>query len=196
MALASIGRPRTFVPRTLVRVGRRRFCPRSSPTRRGWGHMTLCGPPKPWTLWLDSRGPLSRSAHVPERLHTLAAPADGEWGLCPTAVPEDRVVGWRIDGFWCVLGRVGTRLFAYREICPGCGSSLVQSPVTEGVVTCSICRRRYDLTRAGRSLEMDVRGMRSAPATRERPSPGEDPEPVGYSTGSERGHRRGRRRRG
>jgi nitrite reductase/ring-hydroxylating ferredoxin subunit len=100
---------------------------------------------------------------VPERLHTLAAPADAEGGLCPTAVPEDRVVGWRIDGFWCVLGRVGTRLFAYREICPGCGSSLVQSPVTAGVVTCSICRRRYDLTRGGRSLDMDVGGMRSAP---------------------------------
>lgn len=92
-----------------------------------------------------------------------AAVAAAALRICPTAIPEDRLVGQRIDGFWCVLGRVGEQLFAYREICPGCGSSLVRSPVAAGVVTCSICRRRYDLTRDGRSLHIYGAGMRAAP---------------------------------
>jgi nitrite reductase/ring-hydroxylating ferredoxin subunit len=126
--------------------------------------MTAFGPPARARQWLGFIGPIelarSKERHVTEYRYLLAG---DELDICPTAIPEDRLVGQRIDGFWCVLGRSGAQLFAYREICPGCGSSLVQSPVTAGVVTCSVCRVQYDLTRGGRSLDMEVRGMRSAP---------------------------------
>ncbi len=99
---------------------------------------------------------------------------DDEPRICPTTVPEDRLIERRIGGFWCVLARVDTRVFAYREVCPGCGSSLVHSPVTAAVVTCSICRRRYDLTRGGRSLDTDVHHLRAVPVVGE-PIPRSDP---------------------
>jgi nitrite reductase/ring-hydroxylating ferredoxin subunit len=92
-----------------------------------------------------------------------AAHPDNTRRICPTAVPERHLVGCRIDGFWLVLGRIGMNLFAYREICPGCGSSLVQSPVSGGVVTCAICQHRYDLARGGCSVDQDGRRLEAVP---------------------------------
>jgi nitrite reductase/ring-hydroxylating ferredoxin subunit len=87
--------------------------------------------------------------------------------LCPSAVPEDRLVGWRVDGFWLVLGRVGMNLLAYREICPACGSSLIDAPIAAGVAICSICDHHYDLERGGRSLQADGLALQPAPVVRE-----------------------------
>lgn len=86
--------------------------------------------------------------------------------ICHTAVPQRHLVGWCVDGHWLVLGRVGLNLFAYREICPDCGSSLVQAPVAAGVVTCAVCRHRYDLTQGGRSLDAEGAGLGPPPALR------------------------------
>lgn len=95
---------------------------------------------------------------------------NGATPLCPTAVPEERLVGWRVDGFWLVLGRVGTDLYAYREICADCGSSLVEAAVDRGLVTCTVCGQRYDLQRGGRRVDMSGRGIEPIPVIGEAPS--------------------------
>ena len=96
-------------------------------------------------------------------IESRAARAGDRHRVCHTAVPEQHLVGWRVDGHWLVLGRIGLSLFAYREICPCCGSSLVQAPVDAGVVTCMVCLRRYDLAQGGRSLDEDGPGLELPP---------------------------------
>lgn len=43
--------------------------------------------------------------------------------------------------------------YAYRDPCPGCGASLARGSLRVADLTCSGCGRRYDVRRAGRSLD-------------------------------------------
>jgi Fe-S cluster biogenesis protein NfuA/nitrite reductase/ring-hydroxylating ferredoxin subunit len=44
-------------------------------------------------------------------------------------------------------------LFAYRDLCPGCGGSLEQGTLEGADLACPGCGNRYDARRAGRSLD-------------------------------------------
>ena len=46
-------------------------------------------------------------------------------------------------------------MLAYRDSCKSCGSSLVGGVLSEGVLDCPGCGRRWFLPRAGRSLDDD-----------------------------------------
>lgn len=46
----------------------------------------------------------------------------------------------------------GTRL-AYRDACAACGSTLENGDLSDGVLSCPACARRFFLPRAGRSLD-------------------------------------------
>ena len=44
-------------------------------------------------------------------------------------------------------------LYAYRHVCPGCGDSLADGCLESSHLVCSGCSRRYDVRRAGRSVD-------------------------------------------
>jgi Fe-S cluster biogenesis protein NfuA/nitrite reductase/ring-hydroxylating ferredoxin subunit len=54
-----------------------------------------------------------------------------------------------------VVARVEGKLLAYLDECPSCESALAGVTLSEGVLTCPSCDRRYFLPRAGRSLDED-----------------------------------------
>ena len=60
-----------------------------------------------------------------------------------------------VAGIGMVVARVEGSLLAYRDSCAGCGAALAGGTLTEGVLACPACERRYYLPRAGRSLDED-----------------------------------------
>lgn len=48
--------------------------------------------------------------------------------------------------------KLGEDLFAYRDLCPGCGESLERGALDGAELACPGCANRYDVRRAGRSL--------------------------------------------
>jgi Fe-S cluster biogenesis protein NfuA/nitrite reductase/ring-hydroxylating ferredoxin subunit len=57
-----------------------------------------------------------------------------------------------------VIGRVGTDLYAYRDNCPSCSSTLFGGVIERGlggsaVITCPRCRNHYDVRQAGRGVD-------------------------------------------
>jgi nitrite reductase/ring-hydroxylating ferredoxin subunit len=49
--------------------------------------------------------------------------------------------------------KLANNLYAYRDMCPGCGRSLAGGELRVADLTCSGCGRRFDARRAGRSLD-------------------------------------------
>jgi Fe-S cluster biogenesis protein NfuA/nitrite reductase/ring-hydroxylating ferredoxin subunit len=74
-------------------------------------------------------------------LDRLADLAPGE--LCGADVRGEQLVLANVDG----------SLLAYRDACAECGSSFRGAELSEGVLPCPACGRRYFLPRAGRSLD-------------------------------------------
>jgi Fe-S cluster biogenesis protein NfuA/nitrite reductase/ring-hydroxylating ferredoxin subunit len=58
-----------------------------------------------------------------------------------------------IDGEPVLFLRLDQSLYAYRPDCPGCHRSLTGVAAEEGAVACPGCGTRYDVRRAGRSLD-------------------------------------------
>jgi len=58
-----------------------------------------------------------------------------------------------IAGAPILLCRVGTSLYAYRDTCPGCASPMHGGKLGGEVIACPSCGERYDVRRAGRSME-------------------------------------------
>ncbi len=57
-----------------------------------------------------------------------------------------------------VIGRVGTDLYAYRDSCPSCSSTVFGGVIERGlggsaVITCPQCRNHYDVRQAGRGVD-------------------------------------------
>jgi Fe-S cluster biogenesis protein NfuA len=87
--------------------------------------------------------------------------APGTEGIAPSWFDLDGVRGLdegelkpaEVEGIGLLVARVEGSLLAYRDACPGCGSALAaQGELTEGILACPGCERRYVLQRAGRSL--------------------------------------------
>ncbi len=70
-------------------------------------------------------------------------------------IAEGEVERAEVAGVDLVVGRVDGGLLAYRNACAGCGGDLAGGELTEGVLACPGCERRYSLERAGRSLDDD-----------------------------------------
>ena len=58
----------------------------------------------------------------------------------------------RVGNVPLVVANVGGTLLAYRNACAGCGAPLHRAELDAGVLTCPGCRRRFELTLAGRSV--------------------------------------------
>lgn len=58
-----------------------------------------------------------------------------------------------VSGEPVLFVRLATDLYAYRNLCPGCGASLEGGGLNVADLSCPGCGRRYDVRRAGRCLD-------------------------------------------
>ena len=68
-------------------------------------------------------------------------------------LPGGRMLAKEVSGEPVLFLKLAGNLYAYRDVCPGCGISLEQGELRVADLTCSGCGRRYDARRAGRSLD-------------------------------------------
>jgi Fe-S cluster biogenesis protein NfuA/nitrite reductase/ring-hydroxylating ferredoxin subunit len=85
-------------------------------------------------------------------------PAEENWASSWTTVgeldlPGGRMLAKEVSGERVLFLKLAGNLYAYRDVCPGCGISLEQGELRVADLTCSGCGRRYDARRAGRSLD-------------------------------------------
>ena len=80
---------------------------------------------------------------------------------------EDQLVATEVAGTRLVLAEVEGSLLAYLDACAGCGEPLREGELSEGVLACPSCERRYYLPRAGRSLDGDRLQLAPVPLLRE-----------------------------
>jgi Fe-S cluster biogenesis protein NfuA/nitrite reductase/ring-hydroxylating ferredoxin subunit len=68
-------------------------------------------------------------------------------------LPGGRMLTKEVSGEPVLFLKLAGNLYAYRDVCPGCGTSLERGELRVADLTCSGCGRRYDARRAGRSLD-------------------------------------------
>jgi len=74
-----------------------------------------------------------------------APPPPGPGGLAALDLAGAKVVVCQVDETW----------YAYRDVCPSCGSLLAGGSLRHAVLVCPSCERRYDVRRAGGCLDGD-----------------------------------------
>jgi Fe-S cluster biogenesis protein NfuA/nitrite reductase/ring-hydroxylating ferredoxin subunit len=67
--------------------------------------------------------------------------------------PSRRPISVEIDGISVLVCSVRGTLYAYRDSCAGCGSSLAESTLDIEVLTCAGCGARFDVRLAGKGLD-------------------------------------------
>ena len=104
-------------------------------------------PPGPGTLLQIGPRPPGTEAAPP------AAAGDARWVTIPDiGPPSSRPVTAAVAGTRVLLCSVRGTLYAYRDACAACGSTLAEGTLTLGELTCPGCETRYDVRSAGRSL--------------------------------------------
>jgi Fe-S cluster biogenesis protein NfuA len=79
---------------------------------------------------------------------------DAAWVALPSiGPPSSRPVTADAAGTAVVVCAVRGTLYAYRDACQACGSSLAEGVLDREVLTCPGCGARYDVRRAGRGLD-------------------------------------------
>jgi Fe-S cluster biogenesis protein NfuA len=80
--------------------------------------------------------------------------ADGGWVTLPDlGPPTTRPVAVDLDGVAVLVCAVRGTLYAYRDACAGCGSSLASATLAGAALTCTACGARFDVQLAGRGLD-------------------------------------------
>lgn len=83
-----------------------------------------------------------------------AQSSDGAWVTLPDlGPPVGRPVAVDLDGVTVLVCTVRGTLYAYRDACAACGSSLAEGTLTNGALTCPSCAARFDVRLAGRGLD-------------------------------------------
>lgn len=75
--------------------------------------------------------------------------------LAPSWVEVDAAPGpgeLQAAGRGLLIANVAGTMLAYRDVCAGCGGSLVGGELDDGALECPSCRRRFSLPLAGRLL--------------------------------------------
>ncbi len=87
--------------------------------------------------------------------HELNGEIDGlgEGSLAAIEVEDTKLIVAMVDG----------SMLAYLDACPSCGCGLAGGELSEGVLACPGCDRRYFLPRAGRSLDDERINLRPVP---------------------------------
>jgi Fe-S cluster biogenesis protein NfuA/nitrite reductase/ring-hydroxylating ferredoxin subunit len=79
------------------------------------------------------------------------------WATLPDlGPPTGRPSCVTLDGVRILVCAIRGSLYAYRDECPGCGSSLAESTLDGEALACSSCRSRFDVRLAGRGLDGTV----------------------------------------
>lgn len=91
-----------------------------------------------------------------------AAPSNGSNGSngagvwlevgTPVDPPPERPSALVLGGIPILICRADGQLYAYRDLCPGCGGALRGARLTERILACPSCEARYDVRLAGRSI--------------------------------------------
>jgi Fe-S cluster biogenesis protein NfuA/nitrite reductase/ring-hydroxylating ferredoxin subunit len=110
----------------------------------------VTAPPGPGTLLQIGRRP--PGADGPDEA-AAAGEGDARWVTIPDlGPPSSRPVTASVAGTRVLLCSVRGTLYAYRDACAACGTSLAEGTLTLGELACSACQTRYDVRSAGRSL--------------------------------------------
>ena len=107
----------------------------------------MTAPPEPKLLQIGPRPDGVPGAGPP------ASTAGGEWVTLPdSGPPRSRPVTAVVGGEAVLVCSVRGTLYAYRDQCASCGSSLGEGTLNREVLTCT-CGSRYDVCRAGAGLD-------------------------------------------
>jgi Fe-S cluster biogenesis protein NfuA/nitrite reductase/ring-hydroxylating ferredoxin subunit len=116
-------------------------------------------------LQIGSRPPAGDAAAGPGR--TAAAPATGgdpSWVSLPDiGPPSSKPVTALVGGVPVLICAVRGTLYAYRDACASCGSSLGDGTLTLGELRCAGCGAGYDVRSAGRSIDGDAAHLAPLP---------------------------------
>jgi Fe-S cluster biogenesis protein NfuA len=81
------------------------------------------------------------------------ANTDGNWVTLPSiGPPSSRPVSASVGGIAVLVCAVRGTLYAYRDACASCGSSMATGQLDREVLTCA-CGSRYDVRAAGRGMD-------------------------------------------
>jgi Fe-S cluster biogenesis protein NfuA/nitrite reductase/ring-hydroxylating ferredoxin subunit len=103
-------------------------------------------PPKPTMAFVAA--PTMRKKKQPEGNGASSWTPVGELDL-----PGGGMLAKEVTGEPVLFLKLAGNLYAYRDVCPGCGTSLEQGELRVADLTCSGCGQSYDARRAGRSLD-------------------------------------------
>ena len=105
-------------------------------------------PPKPTMAFVAAPTMRKKKKKQPEENGASSWTTVGELDL-----PGGGMLAQEVFGEPVLFLKLAANLYAYRDVCPGCGTSLEQGELRVADLTCSGCGRSYDARRAGRSLD-------------------------------------------
>jgi Fe-S cluster biogenesis protein NfuA/nitrite reductase/ring-hydroxylating ferredoxin subunit len=105
-------------------------------------------PPKSTVAFVAAPTMRKKKGKPPEENGSSSWTTIGELDL-----PGGRMLAKEVSGEPVLFLKLAGNLYAYRDVCPGCGTPLEQGELRVADLTCSGCGRRYDARRAGRSLD-------------------------------------------
>jgi len=107
--------------------------------------MTEPAPPSPALLQIGRRPDAGEPA--------VATDSEGAWVTLPDiGPPSSKPVIAAADGVSVLVCSVRGTLYAYRDACSACGSSMAEGKLDREVLTCS-CGTKYDVRAAGRGVD-------------------------------------------
>jgi nitrite reductase/ring-hydroxylating ferredoxin subunit len=105
-------------------------------------------PPKPTMAFVGAPTLRKKKKEQPEENGASSWTTVGELDI-----PGGGMLTREVSGEPVLFLKLAGDLYAYRDVCPGCGVSLEQGELRVADLTCSGCGRSYDARRAGRSLD-------------------------------------------
>jgi Fe-S cluster biogenesis protein NfuA/nitrite reductase/ring-hydroxylating ferredoxin subunit len=97
------------------------------------------------------------------RAEAHPTPARGDWMTLAHPLDGAGVSAVELAGVKLVLCRVDDDRYAYRDVCPSCGSALAGGALAETVLACPACPRHYDVRQAGRCLDAGAPALTPLP---------------------------------
>ncbi len=112
----------------------------------------MTAPPEPKLLQIGRR-----PDEVPAENHNHDQGGNGAWVTLPNiGPPSSRPVSAAADGLAVLVCSVRGTLYAYRDACAACGTSLAQGSLDREILTCPACGAQYNVRLAGKGLGRDA----------------------------------------
>jgi Fe-S cluster biogenesis protein NfuA/nitrite reductase/ring-hydroxylating ferredoxin subunit len=121
---------------------------KAAPELEGVEAEGVAEPPQPTTAFVAAPTLRKKKQKPPEENGASSWTTVGELDLL-----GGRMLAKVVSGEPVLFLKLAGHLYAYRDVCPGCGTPLEQGELRVADLTCSGCGRRYDARRAGRSLD-------------------------------------------